>query len=321
MHLLRILRVIHSHSMFHRPLLDVPDPFPSFCSTPPPSTPNSLPMTGIRRPSCATPPGGLLFGHLAESTPLTGYEPKTCIDVNSEHTPINNPSKRNRVNIEHNDLTTAVAASENSDGFLQQAASGSPQQVLASVVNPWLSADSGPAPGNWCEVTSQLQEMQGLCRDEKETEIWKVRKLCPKGEMSTSTWSGKLNCLFKENAQLRKDHLRVRQKWTQEIGNEEMLILPSIKPIENSNLKDWSCIRRINGQIRLDSRAKKNCQEIEELRRICREERERARQLRIDELSLQQERNSSTVSQLLTQIHDLQYKVNSLTDKRDFSRS
>ena len=41
------LKVIHSHSMFHRPLLDVPDPFPSFCSTPPPSTPNSLLMTGI----------------------------------------------------------------------------------------------------------------------------------------------------------------------------------------------------------------------------------------------------------------------------------
>ena len=30
-----------------------------------------------------------------------------------------------------------------------------------------------------------------------------------------------------------------------------MLILPFMKPIENSNLKDWSFIRRINGQIRL----------------------------------------------------------------------
>ena len=61
-----------THSMFHRPLIDVPDPFPSFGSTPPPSASTALPMTGIRRPSCATPPGGLLFGHLAESTPLTG---------------------------------------------------------------------------------------------------------------------------------------------------------------------------------------------------------------------------------------------------------
>ena len=38
-----------THNMFHRPLLDVPDPCPSFCFTPPPSTQTSLPMTGIRR--------------------------------------------------------------------------------------------------------------------------------------------------------------------------------------------------------------------------------------------------------------------------------
>ena len=31
---------------FHRPLLDVPDPCPSFCSTPPPTAPTSLPMAG-----------------------------------------------------------------------------------------------------------------------------------------------------------------------------------------------------------------------------------------------------------------------------------
>ena len=36
-----------------------------------------------------------------------------------------------------------------------------------------------------------------------------------------------------------------------------------------------------------------------------------------DELSFQQERNPAAVSQLLTQIQDLQNKVNSLTDARD----
>ena len=39
----------------------------------------------------------------------------------------------------------------------------------------------------------------------------------------------------------------------------------------------------------------KDCQEIEELRRICCEETDRARQARIDELSLHQERNPATV--------------------------
>ena len=66
-----------------------------------------------------------------------------------------------------------------------------------------------------------------------------------------STLNRKLNWLFKENAELRKDYLKLRQKWTQEIGNEEIRKLPSMKPIENSNLRDWSCIRRSNGQIRL----------------------------------------------------------------------
>ena len=48
----------------------------------------------------------------------------------------------------------------------------------------------------------------------------------------------------------------------------------------------------------------RNCQDIEGLRRICCEESDRARQLRSDELSMQQERNPLTVSQFLTHIQD-----------------
>ena len=62
----------------------------------------------------------------------------------------------------------------------------------------------------------------------------------------------------------------------------------------------------------------KACQEIEELTRICCEETDRARQARIDELFLHQERNSATVSQLLAHIQDFQNKVNSLSDAREF---
>ena len=62
----------------------------------------------------------------------------------------------------------------------------------------------------------------------------------------------------------------------------------------------------------------KDCQDIEELRRICFEETDRARQARIDELSMHQERNPATVSQLLTQILELQNKVNYLSDAREF---
>ena len=109
-----------------------------------------------------------------------------------------------------------------------------------------------------------------------------------------------------------------------------------MKPIGNSNLKDWSCTKRISGLIRLEeerfcfcgklemrnrrfqeSRAR-DCQEIEESRRICCEETDRARQLRNVELSVQQERNPTTVSQLLIQIQDLQNKANPLSDAREF---
>ena len=89
-----------THNMCHRPLLDVPDPFPSFCSTPPSST-----LTGIRSFPCATPHGGFQFGRLVEPTPLTSYQPKTCIDISSEHTPMNYPSKRNSFNTDYNDIT------------------------------------------------------------------------------------------------------------------------------------------------------------------------------------------------------------------------
>ena len=117
----------------------------------------------------------------------------------------------------------------------------------------------------------------------------------------------------------------------------EILILLFMRLIKNSNPNDCSYNRRINGLTRLkgekinlrgelemrtrlfqESRAR-DCQPHEELRRICCEETDRARRVRIDELSLQQERNPTTVSQLLTQIQDLQTKVNSLTNAGFFT--
>ena len=62
----------------------------------------------------------------------------------------------------------------------------------------------------------------------------------------------------------------------------------------------------------------KDCEKIEELRRIWCEETDRARQASIDELSMHPERNPTTVNQLLTQIQDVQNKVNSLSDAREF---
>ena len=61
-------------------------------------------------------------------------------------------------------------------------------------------------------------------------------------------------------------------------------------------------MRRIRNEKQSHPRKSRNkFSEIAELRRICCEETDRARQLRIDEFSLQQERNPTTLSQLLTQ--------------------
>ena len=62
----------------------------------------------------------------------------------------------------------------------------------------------------------------------------------------------------------------------------------------------------------------RDCQEIEELRSICCEEANRARQARIDELSMHQERNPTTVRQMMAQVQGSQNKVNSVSDAREF---
>ena len=102
-----------------------------------------------------------------------------------------------------------------------------------------------------------------------------------------------------------------------------MLILLFTRPADSSNLRGWSSISRMNYLIRLkgkragylkklnlinssfqEDRAR-DCQEIEELRRLCSMEADRARQLKLDELSMQQKENHSTVNQLLAQIQEI----------------
>ena len=60
---------------------------PTASLTPPTASPT--PLTGIRLTPCATPLWSGPSGHLADPIPNTGHEPKFCIDVSSEHTPIN----------------------------------------------------------------------------------------------------------------------------------------------------------------------------------------------------------------------------------------
>ena len=67
-------------------------------------------------PLC-TPPRGWTVRPLATRHPATGYVPNFCVDVSSEHTPINFPSRKDSFNLE-NELTNTVAASEDFDHLL-----------------------------------------------------------------------------------------------------------------------------------------------------------------------------------------------------------
>ena len=118
-------RHLHPHALS---LLGVPQTSASFCSTPPPLlTPNSLLMTGIRTPQSATPRLGGQSGHLADTTQITGNEPKTCIEVSSVHTPINFPTRRDSFNLENN---LKIAVSEDSDHFPQRSTAGTVPALL-----------------------------------------------------------------------------------------------------------------------------------------------------------------------------------------------
>ena len=53
----------------------------------------------------------------------------------------------------------------------------------------------------------------------------------------------------------------------------------------------------------------KSLQEIEELKKLCCTEAEKAKQLRGDELAIQEQERKSTVNQFMVQIQELQHKV------------
>ena len=61
---------------------------------------------------CSPLQGGLCIGRLAEQFPLTGYEPKSVIEISSEHTPTNSPSREGSLDTNLDDLVNSVDASE-----------------------------------------------------------------------------------------------------------------------------------------------------------------------------------------------------------------
>ena len=157
-------------------------------SAPLPTQPSVL-QAGTGMNTFANPRSGLLFGRMAEHSHLTGYEPKSLIEVSSEFSPINFPREKtastqtstiSRPRLLHLKITDTKEAeqltsllftqerevSANSFGVAgsQQApASGSKQQPASSnVVNPWQDIDL-MSLGTSSEVLSHFHVLRGHC--------------------------------------------------------------------------------------------------------------------------------------------------------------
>ena len=116
------------------------------------------------------------------------------------------------------------------------ASGGQHRQASSNVINPWRRSDLWKSSGRLVRGGKGI-EISKVCSERRNLHAYleKEAERAFQGRKCSSD----------------KDYLRLGQKWTEEIENKEMLTLLSVKPIENSNLKDWSCIRRSDGQIRL----------------------------------------------------------------------
>ena len=109
----------------------------SLTATLTPPTASPTPLTGIRLNPCATPLWGGPSGHLADPIPSTGYEPKFRFD--SEHTPINLPTRNMSFQQEYD---ATITASEDLNLPRHSGASSSSQHTAARTVPTLLKLGS-----------------------------------------------------------------------------------------------------------------------------------------------------------------------------------
>ena len=132
--------------------------------------------------------------------------------------------------------------------------------------------------------------------------------------------------------QLRKDYLKLKPMWRLEDGNRKVRKWPFLKPSENSNLTDWNCTKRLNGQTRLKEKRSIYVENwkwemdasgwvAQELAKKLsnHEEFVAKKQIEPDTRELMNCLcNRRGILLLLTQMQDPQNRVNSLSDAREF---
>ena len=260
-------------------------------------------------PSTATVQGGLCFGRLAEQSPLTDVEPKSLTEVSSEHTPINLPSRKGSLDTNLDDLATTLDASEVYDttdvGRLtsplfsqEREVSANPfsfscSQTRSSVeksmrdVEPFSSYGKPLLKGRRNRELESVQDAQM----ERERILSKRRDIHDflekkadhafQGECAAQTrLSEALSELDRREWRMRNADFAHHETGMQLQSHKMELYQANQLTDQTRSEESWLC-----DELEMRNRAfqedhERNCQEIEELRRICCTEAERARSTR-----------------------------------------
>ena len=278
--------------------------------------------------------------HLISSPPE--YEPKFCVDANDKHTPINLPNSNGI--FPHDCNATIAATSKEPDVPLHSGAySSSKHTAAANYLWKQLADDEsvdsrnsiGETGADLDRDTSVSTLLRTESRGKRDRDQNVVQSLRDREHLH--------QILERKAESAVRGEGMAQQKWYEaeaeveagywEKRNSDRALHEIKQDFESQRFQQQQANRwadqahsdeiSLYGELELRNRLfqenhARGCQEIEELRRICCEETDRARRARIDELSTHHENNPTTVSQLLTQIQELQNKVDSLSDAREF---
>ena len=292
-------------------------------------------------PGKRTPPGRSRSGSMANMNLLTGYEPKYDVDNDTEITPITFPDTDDN---EPNLSTDLVSEGDQTKFGSRQAAAS----AASTVFNP-LRVCVHPCTGRPVqrerEAVNDLQAsehdfgtfhlllvLKGLCYGGSEIKARTTVK--DRQDLHEFLERQAHTAILGENAAQRKlteaeSDMEIKA-W--ERRNSEFALYESQRELESQRhqlrqASQWAGQaqrERISwcGELELKNRLYQEnytrCrQEFQELRKLCSRE-ERLTQHRLEEHSMQQKRDPDTVSQLLTQIRELQGKEDFLSDAREF---
>ena len=204
---------------------------------------------------------GRSSGRMADNAQPTGYEPKTCIDVSSELSPINIAVRRENFDIE---CGLKFSVSDDFDHLLRRAVGGQ-RSVASACVDDFGFIVLQRETSARVRVDHRIVPNQGNHA--------KRRIRCERWEklVKRTRWSNfKMQSKFGKRLSIHEYHDRKAEmaiegerrspekvigcrclSWSQEMGTEKIRIRLIMRLIKNLSFKGWTSSRRINGLIRL----------------------------------------------------------------------